>query len=235
MAGSHSGLKIERSEAPLAAFYQERQPWLDEAICAGSDPRLFFEDTDYGSWEERAPGIAHARSMCAACPGRQGCAEQALVEEGDTPAYNRYGFRAGMTPEQRESIHRRGGLNGRDPIKLIAGKDGRRRVPPVPDEGDQWNRHHTTLARKVMRWLDDFIGIGEELPPQAKICEILSERAQPMRRVLDALVQDGTLDCRGNCKHNNDGTRPIYVRRREGVAVASWLPLHLRHTNRGAS
>ena len=124
-----------------------------------------------------------------------------------------------MTPAQRQSIHRRGGLKGRDPMKLVKGDDNGRRVPPIPDEGDRWSKHHTTLARKLIRHLAANAEVGKRIDRFAALVVILDCNPAPLQRVLDALVQDGTLDMR------RDGT--LLYRGGHGV-VGSWLPPHLR-------
>lgn len=208
-------------ERPLAAFLLEPQSWADRAACNGMSPRLFFEHTEDTHPTVRVPAIEKAQGICAACPVRTECGNRAMVEEGGSDESMRFGFRAYMTPQQRVSIHRRGGLLGRDPMQVVNGRDGDRDVPPVPVEGDRWSRHHTTAARKVVKWVNCNRKVGAKLPTLMKLSEELGIHHQPLKRVLDALVQDGTLDYGANKK--------TYVRRGTARAV-SWLPLHLRHT-----
>jgi hypothetical protein len=210
-------ITVERAEAPLAHFYQARQPWLDDAVCVGSDTDVFFDD------ELRD----EAKAICAACPVRKECGEQALLEEEGTSEDERAGFRAYMTPQQRVSVERRGGLKGRDPMRLVLGRDGRRKILPIPEEGDRWSRHHTTLARKVVAWVVDNVEIGEALPTQGQLCKVLQCNPDPLRRVLSALVLDGTLNVKGNCGGRGANGSCRYVRRGSPRAVG-WLPPHLR-------
>lgn len=217
---------ISRSELPLAAFYQEAQPWMKDAICAGSGSDAFFPDpADHQDIEDKKE---RARAICAVCPVRTECCEQAMVEEAGEPIDFRFGIRGWTTPAQRISIERRGGLKGRDPMKLVQGDDNGRAVPPVPDGGDNWSRHHTTLARKVVKWLVDNVAVGCKLPTQSKLCEELQCNPAPLRRVLDALVQDGTLDFAGKRTRGANGSSFSYTRRATPKAVGSWLPPHLR-------
>lgn len=100
-------IKVERSEAPLASFYVERQLWMKHAACKDTPTDYFFDFTRF----------AECRKICRDCPVRRDCAEQAMVEEGSAPG-GRYGFRGGLTPTQRRTLYRRGGLKGRDPVRI---------------------------------------------------------------------------------------------------------------------
>jgi hypothetical protein len=216
-------VNIERAEAPLAGFYQERQPWLENAACLGIGNERFFTEDRTGPMD-----WSPAREVCAACTVRTECCEQAMVEEDGIHLDLRFGIRGWTTPAQRESIERRGGLKGRDPMMLVQGLDNGRRVPPVPDGGDRWSRHHTTLARKVVRWLVDNVDVGGKLPTCTALAHELGCNPSPLRRVLDALVQDGTLDFVGKRTRGANGTNTSYTRRATPRAVGSWLPPHLR-------
>lgn len=216
-------------ERPAAPFLVEPQPWVPNGACHGGLTRAFYEDID-GPYddadderepEEKLAAIHRAQTICASCTERIPCSTQAMMEEGGTDETMRFGFRAYMTPEQRVSIHRRGGLLGRDPMYLVNGIDGDRLVPGVPIEGDRWSRHHTTLARKVVKWVNANRKVGKQLPTVAALARTLECHPQPLKRVLDALVQDGTLDLGVAGKG--------YVRRGTARALG-WLPLHLRHT-----
>lgn len=198
------------NEAPIAAFLAKKQPWVLESQCAGHDD-VFLPDV------LTPKAVAHCRDICAVCPVRIECGEQSLTEEGNSDIANRFYVRAYMTPGQRLSVHRRGGLKGRDPMKLVKGDDNGRSVPPIPDEGDRWSKHLTTLARKLIREFRD-LPVGTALP--GDLSERLGCNVMPLARVLDDLVRDGTLHASG------DG----YVwRGGHGVlGHESWLPTHLR-------
>jgi hypothetical protein len=167
--------------------------------------------------------VAACRMFCEVCPVRSECGEQAMTEEGNTDIANRFFVRGWLTPAQRISIQRRGGLKGRDPMHLAQGWDVDRQVPPVPDEGDRWSKHHTTLARKLVRYLDSNRIKGSWIPNRGDLCTVLECNPAPLERVLDALVQDGTLDI------VTDGW---YVYRGGANVVGSWLPIHLRDLER---
>lgn len=221
-------ITVQRADTPAANFYMAKQPWVLKSACLSSDPDLFFDDIDgERGIIEKANAIKKAQSICAGCVVRQSCADQCMLEEADADEQHRFGFRAYMTAEQRVSIQRRGGLNGRDPMKLVQGRDGKRRVPPVPVDGDKWSRHHTTLARKVVRWVVDNVDIGAQLPQQAELATTLECKAEPLRRVLRALVQDGTLDFSGREGRGANANTTKYIRR-GAPRVLGWLPTHLR-------
>jgi hypothetical protein len=211
-------ITVERAETPLAAFYQRAQPWVKQAACRELElTQVFFHDRNTRRLDQ-------AREYCAKCPVRTECCEQALVEEAGYAVEMRHGIRGWTTPAQRESIDRRGGLLGRDPMLLVQGWDGERRVPPVPDNGDRWSRHHTTLARKTVRWIADNVTLGAALPELPLLASQLHCKPSPLQRVLDALVQDGTLDFASEHRSRS------YVRRGTPRAIAEWLPSHLRNT-----
>jgi len=73
-------------------------PWTADANCLGLDPDLFFPDRGETVLRE-------LRVVCMACTVRQDCLEAALYEEQG--GGQRYGFRGGMSPKEREREHRR--------------------------------------------------------------------------------------------------------------------------------
>lgn len=216
------------NEAPTAAFFAVKMPWVEDAACIGAD-HIFLENEGAKDYP------AKCRVFCDVCPVRIECAERAMVEEGGADIANRYFVRGWLTPAQRISIQRRGGLKGRDPRDLATGLDVAlettrssishrqeyevREVPPVPDEGDRWSKHHTTLARKLVRFLDEHIEKGRHIPAAHVIGLHLECNPAPLARVLEALVQDGTLDL---------DDRGRYAWRGGHGVVGSWLPIHLR-------
>lgn len=202
----------------------DEKRWQNRALCKGLT-RLFYDDV-YGPDEGNGPadpaGLSAARAVCAACPVRGECFAQVMEDEAGMAAEKRYGIAAGMTPEQRWSAEKRNSVRdakGRilDPLKVIDGRLPDRKVTPIPDEGDQWTRRHTTLARKFVAWLAAETKNGTEIPGPHKMSQML-DKARPgdMQRVYDALVNDGTLRQKGN------GATRTYVRRRNpGV---NWTP-----------
>ncbi|MEU7156025.1 WhiB family transcriptional regulator [Streptomyces chrestomyceticus] len=67
--------------------------WMDEALCAQTDPDLFHPDST-GSYDT-------ARKLCATCPVRIQCEEHAARVEGDVSRERRHGLWAGHTPYAR--------------------------------------------------------------------------------------------------------------------------------------
>jgi WhiB family redox-sensing transcriptional regulator len=107
-------IKVDRSEAPLAQFYVESQPWTKEAACRGLPVDVFFDECEQRDTSAKLAAVQRARAICFNCPVLKQCANQAMVEEGSAPA-GRYGFRGGMTAAQRRVVYRRGGLKGKSP------------------------------------------------------------------------------------------------------------------------
>jgi len=107
-------IKVERAEAPLAGFYMSKQPWTAEAACLGFPISMFYEETEQLDTSARLAATKRVKAICFNCPVRRACAEQVMVEEGSAPS-GRYGYRGCLSPSQRRSLYRRGGLKGRDP------------------------------------------------------------------------------------------------------------------------
>lgn len=211
-------IDVEHDGLPAAAWYVAPQEWVTEAACLGSDTEVFYEPVE-GDYDPEP-----ARAICATCPVRSECADQAIVEEDGVPVELRYGIRGYLTGAQRESIQRRGGLQGRDPMDVVLGTDG----PALPDEGDHWPERLTELARNVVRWLVEEVEVGATLPPKTQIARALDCKTGPLSRVLDALVEDGTLDFTGDRSKVANGITVRYTRRATPRVVGSWLPPHLR-------
>lgn len=72
--------------------------WMEQALCARSDPELFYPEMGQkGKGTSRA-----AKAVCARCPVRQPCLERALRTE--TPS-TRYGVWGGLSPNEREALN----------------------------------------------------------------------------------------------------------------------------------
>ncbi|GCD38015.1 transcriptional regulator WhiB [Streptomyces chrestomyceticus JCM 4735] len=67
--------------------------WMDEALCAQTDPDLFHPEDNNR--------YATARKLCATCPVRTQCEEHAARVEGDVSRERRHGLWAGHTPYAR--------------------------------------------------------------------------------------------------------------------------------------
>jgi len=171
--------------------------WADQAQCKG-DPnpgRWFLNSTNHQN-------LLDLQDICALCPVRNGCGQAAMDEEAKIGSGGRWGFRAYMTSQQREAIARLGGLRGRDPMKVVLGqttatKKGKKIVhghaPPIPENGIEWKRTHTALARKLTRYIELNVKPGRNLPGVVKLCKDLGCTEDRLRTVLDALLQSGTI------------------------------------------
>ena len=85
-------------EPPKAGFnFVVKQPWRKGAACRNYPTWLFYDESDEGDDE--------AKLICASCPVHRQCLAQALIEEGRAPADERFGIRAGLTPEERATLH----------------------------------------------------------------------------------------------------------------------------------
>lgn len=71
--------------------------WREEALCATTDPELFFMDGEGGS------SYQTARRLCASCPVREACLDDAMAYEASA-AGRRYGMYGGLTPKEREKL-----------------------------------------------------------------------------------------------------------------------------------
>jgi len=67
--------------------------WAAHALCAGSDPEVFFPPSDDPATE--------ARDICAACPVRGQCLAHAVTAD------ERFGIWGGLDPRQRHTLRRR--------------------------------------------------------------------------------------------------------------------------------
>jgi WhiB family redox-sensing transcriptional regulator len=72
----------------------EREPWMDDALCAQTDPDLFFPETKGGSH------ATEAKKVCRECPVREQCLAYAL-EHGEL-----HGIWGGLSPKERARLGR---------------------------------------------------------------------------------------------------------------------------------
>lgn len=72
----------------------------DQAVCATR------ADVTVGDLYRRGGGRVPSaiRAMCAACPVRTPCVEDALRHEGDASRHLRFGIWGGTTPAERHAI-----------------------------------------------------------------------------------------------------------------------------------
>jgi WhiB family redox-sensing transcriptional regulator len=83
-------MQSDRRSARACPGPPRDESWRDSALCAQSDPELFFPD--------KGGTAAPAKRVCARCPVRGECLEWAL-------AYDiRFGIWGGLTEDQRREF-----------------------------------------------------------------------------------------------------------------------------------
>ena len=89
--------------------------WLQQAACRGLDPELFYP--------ERKQRTTNAKAVCADCPVRQECLDDAMANE--TQRW-RHGIFGGLTAQERDLLVR-----------------GKKRTYPRPECGTEagYNSH----------------------------------------------------------------------------------------------
>lgn len=199
-------------------------PATDPA-CFGLPPEIFFDF-------ERTPytaALSRARSYCDSCPVRGACLAMAMDAEKTDGLDYRAGIFAGMTPQQRHSLWKRGqslrceecGVRY-DPTLLRQGTlhcacPTDKHIAPLPDRGDQWTDRHTKLARMTIVWLSENVEVGGNVPDALTLSRKLKVSVKDLRRVYQALIEDHVI-----LKQKG------LLRRRKSAASANWTPPHLR-------
>lgn len=190
--------------------------WHTKAACRTYQSRvtvrMFFEDIWPDEENPNGPkpvteALEAARAVCAACPVRAECYGDIMGHEKGQSSRYRMGFQADMTPLQRWSAEHRKVIRCPECQALLdptAVRQGEiacpnwcaidRTMPAIHDDGDRWTRRHTTLARKVVRYLvENEMVEGAELPRPRPLAETWKDRSNDMCRVFEALTLDGTL------------------------------------------
>lgn len=203
------------------------------AACRDMPTEAFFDDVWHDPWDHRS--VDHAaleavREVCGGCPVRRECHTDAMEEEGERPVKLRHGLRALLTPAQRYTLSKRKwrcrcGV-ALDPAHLQQGVRRcpimcgvpHRKVPAIPDQGEEWTRRHTEVARLVLEWMEENVEVGEQMPTSVDLHLTLNVRRAYIDRVYAALTQDGVLHRTGN----------RYTRTSHNVAGAQYLPPHER-------
>lgn len=75
----------------------QKHSWQDLALCAQTDPEVFFPDKG-GTY--RPP-----RRVCGSCVVRSNCLEKAMTEEASAHASDRFGMFGGLTPQERYALY----------------------------------------------------------------------------------------------------------------------------------
>lgn len=78
--------------------------WRTSAACAGTDSDVFFPSA---ATVRARGGFREARRICAGCTVVAECLEDALSDRHDL-----FGFRGGMTPEERSRVRRGPAVRG---------------------------------------------------------------------------------------------------------------------------
>jgi Transcription factor WhiB len=208
--------------------------WAEAAACKGATDIFFPPEPEEEGERADSVDMAECRSICDTCPVRIDCYLEADYFEHGKPVAARFGVWAGMTGAQRYAAEHRNAVRcatcgaGLDPVLVRQGiircpsdasqhRHARRTMPPISAEGDGWQKRHLTLARRVLRWLDD--DGTDVLPRPRTLARQWKERPQDMSRVYEALVNDGTLVFHDGSYHRS--------KRTERIEPESWLPQHL--------
>lgn len=211
------------------------EAWRKSAACVdrGVTDEFFAPfDPDTGRLINEDALMVVREVWCETCPVRRAClADVAEHEQGRETAV-RAGLQAYLSPGQRESAEKRGILRCpncdaiRDPVLLARGilrcpmrcGQKERVIPPLPHEGDQWTKRHTTLAQRITGWVIDNTDLGDELPTPTRMAELLGGvRRSDVLRVYAALTDDGTIE-------RDDQT---YTRAGSTGTLRSWTPAFL--------
>lgn len=77
-----------------------RADWRDEALCA-------LPEHQHLDWFDERPSLpatraAAEKAICARCPARQACLDDALAY-----GYQQFGIRGGLTAGQRDALRKR--------------------------------------------------------------------------------------------------------------------------------
>lgn len=92
----------QQGQPPAAPRGDARPDWLELAACQGMNVGLFFAPAVELPSERRAREEA-AKAVCAVCPVRIQCLEEAMRRR------ERYGIWGGLSSMERKSAHRRRG------------------------------------------------------------------------------------------------------------------------------
>lgn len=87
----------EEPPAPIV----NRELWMEDAVCRGEDPELWFPQREAGytdSWSAKRQ--AQAKAICQTCPVMDDCLDMALRQQIG------HGVWGGKTPEERHQVLR---------------------------------------------------------------------------------------------------------------------------------
>ena len=102
---THVGLRALLRVSAHATAHDAAEPspdWRARAACLDEDPELFYP---IGAGEAYQPQIDAAKAVCAGCPVRVTCREDAMDTE-PMDANHRHGIRGGLTKTERANLAR---------------------------------------------------------------------------------------------------------------------------------
>jgi WhiB family redox-sensing transcriptional regulator len=114
--------------------------WADHAACKGVDPDLFFP--------ERGEDARHAKAICARCPVRTFCLEEALVN------VEKHGVWGGLSERERRKIRKLRAVGAVEPApqpvsQHVLEKRAARRRKPAPECGTYSGYKRHLLDKQV--------------------------------------------------------------------------------------
>jgi hypothetical protein len=96
-------VRWRKQNPPLPAHDETAPaPWQAAALCAEVGPEIFFAPDDPD--DALLYSSAAARAICAHCPVRADCLEDAMDREGSAARHQRAGIWGGLSPSQRHAL-----------------------------------------------------------------------------------------------------------------------------------
>lgn len=88
----HGRLQPGQRPNPVGLIQVPDEPWMDDAICAQTDPDSFFP--------EKGGSTQDGKRICGLCPAREDCLQYALDHD------ERFGIWGGMSERERRALKR---------------------------------------------------------------------------------------------------------------------------------
>lgn len=88
----HARVQPGQRPNPIGFFHVPDEPWVDDAICAQTDPDLFFP--------EKGGSTLAAKRICDLCAAREDCLQYALEND------ERFGIWGGKSERERRALRR---------------------------------------------------------------------------------------------------------------------------------
>lgn len=151
----------------LRNLLERAEAWQDDALCAQTDPALFFP--------EQGESSTAAKRVCARCPVSAECLEHALEWEARPEVLDSWGVYGGLSADERERILTRGGKRKRG---HNAGRVGQTRA-------------------KVLAVLEAIGSDGRAVVPAHEIAELCGISRSAAAGHIRRLLRDGLLEADG--------------------------------------